>query len=243
MLYYINEVLKNFYLLIGVPVQYFNSENKRHAQYGVNILMKERFFKYSLLKELKKIHLEDRSDTITLDNDIHFTIAAVCPRDKCRGFFVIGPYTSNRANKNIPFKPLNLKKNMISMIRILWRGTSYDVSSINIDDNTYSFHVKKAIDFIDSRYMDDINLDDISNYLGISKPYFCSIFKKETGSTFTEFLNKARISYSQKLLLDKNNSVLDVALSVGFNNQNYYNIVFKKLTGLTPLEYRNQKSI
>ncbi len=59
-------------------------------------------------------------------------------------------------------------------------------------------HIRKAIDYIDSRYMYDIKLEDLSNYLNINKSYFSSLFKKETGGeTFTEYLNKIRIEKKQ----------------------------------------------
>src|SRR5699024_6975480 len=82
----------------------------------------------------------------------------------------------------------------------------------------------------------------VSEYLGINKSYFCSIFKNETGKTFTQFLNEKRIEKSKKLLREDNLSILDIALSVGFNNQNYYNIIFKRITNTTPLEYRKKVS-
>lgn len=97
------------------------------------------------------------------------------------------------------------------------------------------------MDYIDARYNESITLEDISDYLKINRCYFCSIIKKETGKTFSQLLNEVRIEKSKELLLQENSSILDVALSVGFNNQNYYNMTFKRLTNMTPLEFRNSK--
>lgn len=238
---YIKEVIKSFFLLTNVPVQYYDYEGNRASQYGLSTMMEEIFNEYDLYSQLKNNFNEEKTDTITIKDDIHFTILPICPRNKYRGHFILGAYTSNIINKNIPYKPLALKHNMIDTLRLMWRN-SPNISSADVNNNPYSFHVKKAIDYIDSRYMDNISLDDISDYLEINKSYFCTIFKEETGSTFTEFLNKVRVNNSKKLLLNKNVSVLDIALSVGFNNQNYFNIVFKKLTGQTPLEYRNKNT-
>ncbi len=91
---------------------------------------------------------------------------------------------------------------------------------------------------MDSRYNKNITLDDVANYLDINKSYFCTLLKKEAGKTFTQVLNSIRIEKSKSLLLEGNSSTLDIALAVGFNNQNYYNIDFKKITGMTPLEFR-----
>jgi len=76
--------------------------------------------------------------------------------------------------------------------------------------------------------------------LNINKCYFCSIFKKETGLTFINYLNSYKIEKSKELLKNTNLSLLDIALSVGFNNQSYYSTVFKKITCKTPLEFREE---
>ena len=58
--------------------------------------------------------------------------------------------------------------------------------------------------------------------------------------TFSNFLNIIRIEKSKQYLSQNNDSILSIALAVGFNNHNYYTMKFKKLTGLTPLEFRQQ---
>ncbi|MBY2840910.1 helix-turn-helix domain-containing protein, partial [Clostridioides difficile] len=54
------------------------------------------------------------------------------------------------------------------------------------------------------------------------------MFKKKGGYTFTNFLSKVRVEKSKKYILKKNLSILDVAVLIGFNSQNYYSIIFKK---------------
>ncbi len=70
----------------------------------------------------------------------------------------------------------------------------------------------------------------------LSKDVIFVVFLKKKQ---VKFLNEIRIEKSKDLLLRGDLSILDVSLSVGFNNQNYYNTVFKKLINMTPLEYRN----
>lgn len=105
------------------------------------------------------------------------------------------------------------------------------------------FHVTKAISLIHENYYEDLTIDSLSQELNINKCYFCSIFKRETGFTFSKFLNKFRVVKSKELLKDKNLSILDVAMSVGFNNQNYFSIAFKSFEGITPSEYRKSQYI
>ena len=87
-------------------------------------------------------------------------------------------------------------------------------------------------------YDKSINITDLCEHLNLNKSYFCSTFKTTTGHTFCHFLNHFRIEKSKKLLLETDLNMLDIALSVGFNNQNYYCTMFKKFTGKTPLQYR-----
>lgn len=104
-----------------------------------------------------------------------------------------------------------------------------------------NFHVRKAIKKMESSYSNSITLENMADYLGLNKSYFCSIFKKETGKTYSQTLNEIRVKESLKLLLDTNMTILEIALSVGYNNQSYYNMAFKKIMGTTPLKYRNKK--
>jgi len=108
------------------------------------------------------------------------------------------------------------------------------------DAPVYSFHIRKAIEYTRENYKEALNLKNVAGHLELNKCYFCNLFKKETKKTYSEFLNEVRIENSKCLLMNTNLSILDVALSVGYNNQNYYNMTFKRLTGTTPLKYRNK---
>jgi len=96
------------------------------------------------------------------------------------------------------------------------------------------------MNYTKNNYIEPLNLDKMAEHLGLNKCYFCNLLKKETGKTYSQFLNEIRIEKSKRLLLNTNLSVLEVALSVGYNNQNYYNMAFKRVTGTTPLKYRNR---
>lgn len=151
---------------------------------------------------------------------------------------MMGPYTSNNINManriNILYKPAACIPHLVSLLYSMIKDNSYNTS--------YSLHITKAIDYINERYSQPITLSNISHYLNINRCYFCSMFKKETGKSFSHFLNEVRIEKSKSLLLKETLSILEVSLSVGFNNQNYYNTVFKKITNMTPLEYRSKIS-
>ena len=75
----------------------------------------------------------------------------------------------------------------------------------------------------------------------LSPAYFSRVFKQEVGESFTGYLNRVRIDHSRSLLRRKELRLVDIALMVGFEDQSYFTKVFKKITGLSPLQYREGK--
>jgi len=86
-----------------------------------------------------------------------------------------------------------------------------------------------------SRHM---SLSMVSSHIGLSEVYFCRLFRKETGVTFSEYLNRQRIETAKGLLADVSKRVSEVSYEVGYDQPKYFNYVFKKLVGSAPLEYR-----
>lgn len=233
----IQEVLEKFYIFTNVPIQLYSFNKEMVGSVGLDSYSRKVFKSYNILDDID-LNTQNINQVSTRDEHIHFTVLSVSSVDINSGVFIIGPYSSVE-NTNFPYKSLCLSDYMARSIRMLWKEIS-NYNSIIKDREPYSFHVKKALDYIDSKYREDFKLNDVADYLNINKSYFCSILKKETGFTFTQYLNNIRIEKSKYLLVNENYSVMDIALSVGFNNQNYYNIIFKKLNNVTPLEYRNQ---
>jgi len=74
----------------------------------------------------------------------------------------------------------------------------------------------------------------------ISPSYFLSLFKKETGQTFTDYLTSVRITAAKGLLMTTALTITEIAYEVGFNNSNYFSSTFKKMTGVSAKEYRKK---
>lgn len=238
----VSKTVESFYLATNMPIQALKLDGHSISSAGYNNRL-SRLFDCSNVYERIKIQLpkdnEEFNITISCRNDIYFTAIPICPRNIYRGFFVLGPYSSRaNHNMNIVYKPISIIPHLISFIPIIFTDCGCKKYHPT-DDIAYGLHVRKAVDYIDARYSDNITLSNVSDYLGINKSYFASIFKKETGKTFTQYLNQLRVKKSKKLLLENNSSILDVALAVGFNSQNYYNIMFKRITNKSPLEFIN----
>ena len=96
----------------------------------------------------------------------------------------------------------------------------------------------RALAFIEENYANAITLDEVAEHVNLSPAYFSSVFKQELGKSFVEALNSFRIEQSKKLLADPLLNVSEVGYKVGFNDQSYFTRVFKKITGVTPTQWR-----
>jgi AraC-like DNA-binding protein len=101
--------------------------------------------------------------------------------------------------------------------------------------------VQTIIQFIDTHFMQDIQLEDLENLLKKNKYAICRIFKKSTRFTFSEYLQYRRIIEAQKKLVSSNQSIIEIGLECGFNNLQHFYKIFKKISNCTPAQFRKQK--
>jgi len=88
------------------------------------------------------------------------------------------------------------------------------------------------------RYRFNITPGKICEELYLNNAYVSRLFKKETGMTIGEYINKTRIEYAKKLLEGTNVPIGSIALNVGFKDANYFSRVFKRYEGMSPETYR-----
>ena len=102
-----------------------------------------------------------------------------------------------------------------------------------------SYLVKRALIYMKESYKSNISLQVVSDKLYISTWHLSKILKKETGSTFVDLLNSIRIQEAKKLLCEPQYKIYEVCELIGFSDAAYFVKLFKKLSGVTPTEYRN----
>ncbi len=100
--------------------------------------------------------------------------------------------------------------------------------------------IRRCTEYIEKNYQEHITLESMAAVIYLSEAYLSRIFRKETGQSFTEYLNRMRIEQSKEMLRLKSNRIVDVAAAVGFEDQSYFTKVFKKHTGITPGHYRER---
>ncbi|MEH7526515.1 AraC family transcriptional regulator [Bacillus sp. JJ1503] len=97
-----------------------------------------------------------------------------------------------------------------------------------------SILIKKAIQYINEHYATPITLEEISSYVNRNSQYFSSMFKKQMGCTFTEYLQMKRIKEAQSLLKGSTMTISEIAERVGFTDPSYFSRVFKNIIGYSP---------
>lgn len=92
--------------------------------------------------------------------------------------------------------------------------------------------------YIEAHYMEDISLQDVAAQLHYSDAYFCRFFKQNFDKNFIMYLSELRVEKAKELLEDMTINVKDISQRVGFRDSGYFTKVFKRVTGVTPSEYR-----
>ena len=98
----------------------------------------------------------------------------------------------------------------------------------------------EIMNYIQANYI-DVTLDDLAEKFYLSKPYISKYIKEKSGMTFGELVKKIRMKKAKALLMSSNMTVENIALTVGYQNVEHFNRLFKKAYNITPVQFRNQK--
>ncbi len=103
--------------------------------------------------------------------------------------------------------------------------------------------ILEAIRYINSHYMEELSLDYMTEYVHLSKYYFCRQFSKTTGATFLEYLNNVRLSKVHQMLLDSDFSIGEIARRTGFSSAVQLSRAFSNIYNMSPSVFRKKSSI
>ena len=108
----------------------------------------------------------------------------------------------------------------------------------NLQFDTKNKRILTIHEYLMKNYRESIDLKEIASLVNMAEGSVCRFFKSIAGITIFEYLNKIKVDFACKLLMDMNLTILDVAIDSGFNNISHFNKQFKILTGIPPREYR-----
>lgn len=99
-------------------------------------------------------------------------------------------------------------------------------------------HIRKALDFISSHLGEPLPLTRVASHLCLTREYTASLFRKELGTTVSDFVNERKLLRACDLIMESGNNLPDIALILGFENYGYFSRIFKKHFGISPLQYK-----
>lgn len=239
----IASILDDFYICSKIPIKAVDRNLNIIYSKGYNEDLEKLYSSIDLASNIIKLKNNALSINLNSKSSIKFTIVSISKFNLDKGYYIIGPYSNDIQNdlksENITYLPLNCIEYLTSLLMNI-NDDKFSKGRIHLNVNLY---VKKAVEYTLKNYSTDLSVDTLCKELNINKSYFCKLFKEDTGYTYSNYLNIFRIEKSKKLLLNTNMSLLDIAISVGFNSQNYFTMVFKKITNITPTQYRYENNI
>lgn len=114
------------------------------------------------------------------------------------------------------------------------------IAEIKNADECKDERLIEILNYIQSNYL-DVSLEDLSEKFYLSKPYLSKYIKEKSGMTFGETVKRVRMKKARALLKGTNMTVESIALSVGYQNVEHFNRLFKKAYKMTPVQFRNSK--
>ena len=136
------------------------------------------------------------------------------------------------------FIELRISADISELIYLLYRDGRINTDSGSNSHKHGTRMMIKLIDWIEEHYSERITLDELAAICGLSPKYLCTFFKRMTGLTPMDYINRLRIEKACLSIGNGHTSITDAAFDSGFNELSYFSKLFKKHVGCTPREYK-----
>ncbi len=130
---------------------------------------------------------------------------------------------------------LDLEENKLYILLSLYIKNNYYLNTDYENDI-----LNKILFYINNKYDEDINLEDLATKYHISSRYMRKIFKNKIGFSAIDYITSLRIEKAKKLLRYSKKSISDISIEVGYNSVQYFSKIFKNKIGLSPKDFRKQ---
>lgn len=118
-----------------------------------------------------------------------------------------------------------------------------DKKNLNIASQKMNHKIRLVIDYIHKCYDQDLNLEELSRYVGLNSSYLSRLFKEQTGMVLIQYINQYRVNKSLDMLMNSTLKTYEIAEKVGFKSTDNFYIAFKKLVGYPPNEVRKNPDL
>lgn len=240
------ETIENLISANATKTRFQRRENsKAHNSYQLEKLINEAVRQGDLQNLSRLINIPDRGVPGTLSR---------APLRNMQNLFIAGItlYTRSAIEGGLPVEEafnlsdtyINISENSstVSVILKLQNKALMDFTGrvAEIQRKKYSPYIEKAMDYIYKNLHNDFSQIDLATHVNLSPAYFSRLFHRESGMSPSSYIQRERVHAAQNMLRFSNYSYSDIANYLNFNSQSYFISVFKKQTGMTPMQYRRQ---
>lgn len=136
-----------------------------------------------------------------------------------------------------------IKLKILELLFLISRRNAFPTSSIASTGLISEKHkkVNEATFYIKEHFMEPLSLQTIADSIFVSRGYLSNIFNETTGMKLTDYINIQRINYAKTLLCSSDANITDIAASCGYESITYFERIFKQLTGVSPLRFKQMQ--
>ena len=149
--------------------------------------------------------------------------------------------TAGLMESGLPFSELSVRGNVYricaSLLQTLAAGAT-PAASKSLESVS---NIEKALELIENRFDETLTVDSVAALCGYGKSNFCRIFRRVTGETFHALLTRRRVQAAQVLLRETDAALESIAAQTGFADAKSFCRAFRRITDMTPGEYRREK--
>lgn len=220
-----------------IPHQFIAESDNEFEIY--NCIFKPQFFQYSLIDSKQFYSVTHTFLLKLLDGEASFKTPKIAleQKDFLRAQTLYDDMLYEFNTKEEGYTEV-FRADLIKLIILILRTMKKDTAGNNVYKKNDL--LEKVIHYIHDNFYKDITIEELSMMAFLSQSHFCRLFKEYSGMTVTEFTQRIRIKEACRLLYKTNKKIADIAAEVGYIDIKYFNSLFKKLTGLTPTDYKKQ---
>lgn len=126
---------------------------------------------------------------------------------------------------------------LINEVQYCYGATDFDMSE---ESDAGSANFSKLLKYMHQHFTEQIKLKDLSQMFYINKNYACYLFKRYTGMTYSELINKIRMDQAKEMLVTTSYTITEITEKAGYTDYFYFSKLFKKMYGVTPSQYRQK---
>jgi AraC-like DNA-binding protein len=145
-------------------------------------------------------------------------------------------------NEDILYRVPSLRCAVLRMLLLIIKRHLTPTTNGGAVSERSANYVKQAKEYIRASFDKDISLDDVAEFVGVNKCYLSREFHKYAGYSVIEYLNRTRCNAAQLLLSEGKMNVCEVGVACGFRNKSYFAKTFRRYVGMSPGEYRLERT-